>query len=143
MPQVLPGIQALFGFQLIAVFNPAFSERLAPGEQRLHLAAIALVVAAIGFVMTPAALHRQTEPEEVSARFLRMSSNLLMWSMVPLAVGICIDVYLVSSVILRSTIAAGTLAALLLTLLLSLWFLLPRSRRLQAFAARNRFQPKH
>lgn len=25
---VLPGIQALFGFQLIVVFNPAFNERL-------------------------------------------------------------------------------------------------------------------
>ena len=37
---VLPGIQALFGFQLIAVFNEGFSDKLTPGEQELHLAAI-------------------------------------------------------------------------------------------------------
>lgn len=35
---VLPGIQALFGFQLIAVFNNGFS-RLDRAEQGLHYAA--------------------------------------------------------------------------------------------------------
>src|SRR3977135_1884752 len=44
---VLPGIQALFGFQLIVVFNPAFGQRLTTGEQRLHLLAIALLAVAI------------------------------------------------------------------------------------------------
>ena len=34
---VLPGIQALFGFQLMAVFSPGFWERLDSSEQRLHL----------------------------------------------------------------------------------------------------------
>jgi Family of unknown function (DUF6328) len=37
---VLPGIQALFGFQLIAVFNQGFGEKLTIGEERLHLVAI-------------------------------------------------------------------------------------------------------
>ena len=45
---VLPGIQALFGFQLIAVFNDGFSQKLSHGEQLLHLLAIVLVVVAIG-----------------------------------------------------------------------------------------------
>ena len=31
---VLPGIQALFGFQLVAVFNQSFGEKLSSGEQR-------------------------------------------------------------------------------------------------------------
>ena len=36
---VLPGIQALFGFQLIAVFNTGFASKLSAAEQRtlLHL----------------------------------------------------------------------------------------------------------
>jgi len=59
---VLPGIQALFGFQLIAVFNPAFSEKLHWYEQCLHLTAIGLVAIAVALVMTPAAYHRQAEP---------------------------------------------------------------------------------
>ena len=37
---VLPGIQALFGFQLIAVFNPGFSEHLSTSEQHLHLLSV-------------------------------------------------------------------------------------------------------
>jgi hypothetical protein len=31
---ILPGVQALFGFQLIAVFDSSFAERLSPLEQR-------------------------------------------------------------------------------------------------------------
>ncbi|MGE5072104.1 MAG: DUF6328 family protein, partial [Anaerolineae bacterium] len=57
---VLPGVQALFGFQLIAVFNQGFSEKLSTGEQYLHLAALALVANSGALVMAPAAYHRQT-----------------------------------------------------------------------------------
>src|SRR5215211_1841498 len=71
---VLPGIQALFGFQLIAVFNDSFEEKLSRVEQLLHLAAIVLVTVAIALVMAPAALHRRSQPREVSARFIDLSS---------------------------------------------------------------------
>ena len=40
---VLPGVQALFGFQLIAVFSDGFFLRLAYPEQCLHLFALASV----------------------------------------------------------------------------------------------------
>ena len=127
---VLPGIQALFGFQLIAVLSAGFSEKLSPGEQRFHLLAIVLVVFSIALVMTPAALHRQREPRSVSQRFVDVSSYLLLWSMAPLGVGICADVYLVARVILHSTAVAGALAGGLLLIILGLWFGLPRKRSL-------------
>ncbi len=60
---VLPGIQALFGFQLIAVFNQGFAEKLAPAEQIVHLLAFALVAIATALIITPAAYHRQAERE--------------------------------------------------------------------------------
>src|SRR5438105_7082484 len=75
---VLPGIQALFGFQLIAVFNDGFSQKLPEGGQMLHYAAIALVAIAIALVMTPAAIHRQTSQREVSERFIWLSSGLVL-----------------------------------------------------------------
>ena len=65
---VLPGLQALFGFQLIAVFSDGFERRLDATEQSLHLAAIVLVTIAIAIVMTPAAYHRQVEPRSATAR---------------------------------------------------------------------------
>src|SRR5262245_37441123 len=81
---VLPGVQALFGFQLIAVFNNAFFKRLTDTEQILHLVALALIAIAGALVMTPAALHRQAGPREASERFLRVGGQLLLGSMVPL-----------------------------------------------------------
>ena len=115
---------------MIAVLSPGFSQKLSPGEQRLHLLAIVLVVLAAALVMTPAALHRQREPRSVSLRFIILSSHLLLWSMVPLGVAICADVYLVARVILGSSAAAGVLAGGLLLIILGLWFGLPRRRRL-------------
>ena len=82
---VLPGIQALFGFQLIAVFNSRFAEDLSQVQQQWHLLAIALAAVAVALVMTPAAYHRQVEPQEVTASFLRISTRFLLSSMVPLA----------------------------------------------------------
>jgi Family of unknown function (DUF6328) len=128
---VLPGIQALFGFQLIAVFNQGFAERLSKPEQEVHLAALVLVVVAVALVMAPAAMHRQREPDSVSDQFLAISSRLLLWSMLPLAAGICLDVYLVSRMILDSSSAAGALAGVLFAVFMGLWFVFPRRRVLR------------
>jgi hypothetical protein len=53
---VLPGVQGLFGFQLIAVFNSTFRERLTSTEQIIHLVAIGLVAMSVALVMAPAAI---------------------------------------------------------------------------------------
>jgi len=126
---VVPGMQALFGFQLIAVFNATFKEQLLPAERMLHLTAIVLVTIAIVLVMAPAALHRQTEPEAVSRRFIVVSSRLLMASMAPLAMGICLDVYIVARVIADSRGLAGIVAGSLLAIFIVFWLLLPRAVR--------------
>ena len=83
---VLPGIQALFGFQLVAVFNRRFQD-LPHADQLLHLAAVALIALSAGLVMTPAAYHREIEPNAVSERFLRVSTRLLLLGMLFLASG--------------------------------------------------------
>ncbi len=138
---VVPGMQALFGFQLIAVFNNAFREQLSSVERILHLAAIVLVTIAIALVMAPAALHRQTEPLAVSRRFIRISSRLLMASMGPLALGLCLDIYVVARVIVGTRGVAAIVAASLLGVFIVLWLLLPRlsrSRSMASWAASDR-----
>ena len=127
---VVPGMQALFGFQLIAVFNDTFKERLSPAERELHLTAIVLVTIAIVLVMAPAALHRQTEPMAVSRRFIVISSRLLMASMAPLTVGLCLDVYVVARVIVDARGIAAAIAVALLGVFIAFWFVLPRFARL-------------
>jgi hypothetical protein len=122
---VLPGIQGLFGFQLIAVFNSTFSEKLNPIEQRLHLLAIALTGIAIIIIMTPPALHRQTGPRDVTQGFINLATRLMLFSMVPLALSIGLDFYLISRIILNNVLLSLIFTLVLLTLFILFWFVLP------------------
>jgi hypothetical protein len=70
---VLPGIQALFGFQLIAVFNQRFKE-LTEDERLIHFSATLLVTIAIALIMTPAAYHRLAEQSTISKFFVWLTS---------------------------------------------------------------------
>jgi hypothetical protein len=54
---VLPGIQALFGFQTIAVFGERFEQLPASGTWS-HLVSLALIAFSIALIMTLAAHHR-------------------------------------------------------------------------------------
>jgi len=128
---MLPGVQTLFGFQLIVVFNQRFQDRLSPTEQRLHLVAMALIAIAGGLLMAPAAYHRRAEPESISRRFVRLSTRLLVWSTPPLLVGIVVDFYLVATLITADDTLSVVVAALLGLVLALLWLVLPRSRALQ------------
>jgi hypothetical protein len=130
---VLPGIQALFGFQLIAVLSEGFDAELSDTGRLLHLAAIALVAVAVALIMTPAAFHRQTATRHVSSGFIRLASRLLLLSMLPLAIGISLDFYLVAGVIVSDGIALAV-ALLLFVFFMALWYGLPRLRRMRALA---------
>lgn len=132
---VLPGIQALFGFQLIAVFNSTFWAKLDQFEQLLHYMAIGLVALSVALVMTPAAYHRQAEPATVSKRFLIISTKLLFGSMYPLMGGILLDFYLIGSLILQSRLLSLLATLCLWCVFTVLWILLPRVQFLQRWLA--------
>lgn len=122
---VLPGIQALFGFQLIAVFNARFAEDLSVAAQTFHLASIVLVVLSMALIMTPAALHRQQEWVS-SARFVRIASRFVAWAMLPLLLAVALDVGLIALLILGTVgwaVGLGGLAGLCCA---ALWYLYPR-----------------
>lgn len=123
---VLPGIQTLFGFQLIAIFNDTFWEKLASAEQVLHFAAIVLVAVSIALVMAPAAYHRQVEPETISRRFVVLTSNFLSWSMIPLVTALACEVYIIGELVFRSRAGSLAVTLCLLTAFIFFWFVLPR-----------------
>ena len=129
---VLPGVQAVLGFQLIAVFNQRFQD-LSTAEQLLHLAAFLLMALAMGLVMTPAAYHRQVERGCVSRRFVDLSSTLLTIAMLPLIAGVCLDTYLIARLILKERDPAMIVAVGTALLLACLWYGLPAfGRRLKS-----------
>jgi hypothetical protein len=125
---VLPGIQALFGFQLIAAFNPAFRELPEP-DQVLHFSALILVALAIAIIMTPAAYHRLVEEGSVSDFFVRLASWLIATAMLPLMLALCAEVYLLGRMILRQESISVAAAVLLLMVFFGLWFVFPFAMR--------------
>jgi hypothetical protein len=121
---VLPGIQAVFGFQLIAVFNNGFHD-LKPPEQLLHLGALLLVVIAIALIMTPASYHRITERGIVSQRFVEIASRLLALAMLPLMLGLTLDLFVVSRLILNDVAISIGIVAVLVIMFFGLWYVFP------------------
>jgi uncharacterized BrkB/YihY/UPF0761 family membrane protein len=131
---VLPGVQAILGFQLIAVFNQRFQE-LTDDRQVLHLVSFLLVAAAMGLIMAPAAYHRQAERGCITRRFVDLASLFLTLSLIPLAAGIAIDAYLLVWLVLKDNLAAICVAGGLIIFLGGLWFVLPQFARPKAPAA--------
>ena len=125
---ILPGIQALFGFQWVAVFSNRFVD-LPAQRQELHLAALFAVAVAIALIMTPAIYHRQVEPHSVSRGFITLATRCLMAASIPLLVGIGLEFYVVARLIAPNALVGGLLTALLLTIFVALWFALPRLQR--------------
>lgn len=121
---VVPGLQALFGFQMIAVFNQRFAE-LPDVDKLLHLTAVFLTVLSIASIMTPAAYHRIAEPELGSEHFVGFASRLVAGAMAPLALSLTLDVYVVARIILENVAASVTIAAVLGLVLAGSWFAYP------------------
>jgi hypothetical protein len=125
---LLPGVQTLMGFQLMAVFNQRF-EQFTFAEQVTHFVAFLLVTLTMGLLMAPAAYHRQAERCMVTERFVKMSSALLTLAMVPFTAGVCLDTYLVGKMILKDPTPSWLAALGMLVVLVGLWFVLPRAAR--------------
>jgi len=125
---VLPGIQALFGFQLMAIFNNRFQE-LSLYEQYIHFSSLLLVALAIALIMTPAAYHRVAEPGTVSHFFIDLASRLIATAMIPLMLAIALEVLLVGGLILGSGWGSVLAAAGTFVVFAVLWFVYPFLKR--------------
>jgi hypothetical protein len=126
---ITPGVQALLGFQFIAVFSNGFGEQLSHSEQCAHLTALALIAIATAFVMAPAAYHRQAGRRQATERFLVIGSRLLLVAMIALTLGVGIDFYLVARVILDNPTLSALVAAAVVLVFGFLWFVFPRVAR--------------
>lgn len=95
----------------------------------LHLTAMICVAIAVAMVMTPAAYHRQVLRDAVSAFFIDFSSWCVLLSMLPLLLGMTLDMYLIAELILDSAARALGVSLCLAALYVVLWFVLPRLLR--------------
>jgi Family of unknown function (DUF6328) len=122
---LIPGVTAFLGFQLVAVFNNAFSEKLTRDEQLLHVAAMFLTLVALLMLLAPAAYHRQTESGWASQGFVNLSSRLITGATPLFALGMTIDFYLLVRAVTQSSPLALVLAMAVLGVATFLWYVIP------------------
>ena len=126
---ILPGAQAMLGFQLIAMMTQAF-DRLAPTVQAVHLTALMSMVLAVILLIAPAALHRVAFQGRDDPKFLRAASNIVTMALVPLAGSICCDLWVALYKLTESNTLPTVGSLLAAATLIGLWFVLPFFLRL-------------
>jgi hypothetical protein len=125
---ILPGAQALLGFQLAIVVTHGFNAlpALSKAMHGLSLACIALTVI---LLMAPAAYHRIVYAGEDSTEFHRVGSMLVTAATLPLALGLSGDTYVVMTKIAHSSAVGAMIGATVFLGFILLWHVYPIMRR--------------
>jgi hypothetical protein len=120
---ILPGAQALLGFQLAVVLTRAF-DLLPAWSKALHALALGLIALCTILLMAPAAYHRVVYAGEAAAELHQLGSKFILVATMALALALAADVYVVIARIAGE--AVGFAAALLALLaLVGVWQLSP------------------
>src|SRR5215213_8367352 len=128
------GSQVLLGFQFRSFFEPGFA-KLPPSSQYLKTGALGLMLVAVGLLLAPGAYHRIVERGEETEHSHGVASRLLIAAMVPLALGVSGDFFVVVRKITESTTSAVAAALVSLLFFYGLWFGLTIYRRGRQFAS--------
>jgi uncharacterized protein DUF6328 len=91
---LLPGAQALLGFQLAIVLMETF-EKLPESAQVVHLVSLGFVALATIVLMAPAAYHRIVERGQDTERFHDFASKMLLLALALFGPGFSGDMYVV------------------------------------------------
>jgi Family of unknown function (DUF6328) len=121
---VLPGVQALLGFQFVIVLTQGFAE-LPAVLKWVHGVAIALITVATVLLMTPATYHRVVYDGADAPEFYDIASRFLLAATVFLAFGLSADIYVIVNKITASDALSISLAFAAALLLLGLWHAWP------------------
>lgn len=118
---VLPGAQALLGFQLISMFEKGF-DRISFPDKIVHVASLLAVGVATVLLMAPAAFHRIAEAGENTERVHHYAAHMLLAAMFMLGLGMAGDFQVILHMMTRSHRLSIPLAAALLLFFYTLWF---------------------
>jgi uncharacterized membrane protein YqjE len=128
---VIPGAQALFGFQLAVMLTEAFGE-LAGSTKIVHAVALCCIVLAVILLMAPATFHRIAYGGDNTEAFYQLGSRLVVVAALPLALGIALDLYVAATRAFETRLPALLTALGTGLVLLFLWGVQPlllRARR--------------
>jgi len=125
---ILPGAQALFGFQLSIVLTQAF-EQLPLQSHIAHAISITFVVVTVMLLMAPASYHRIVYAGEDSEDMHSTGSVLITAATLSLAIGLAVDIHVLMAKIANSGVAGFISGAATLVMLLGLWYGYPLAMR--------------
>ena len=128
---IIPGAQALLGFQLTVTLTRAF-QQLPADAKLVHAAALVCIGLAVILLMAPASLHRISFGGQDDPEFIKIGSLFVVAAPLPLAMGIALDTYVAAGRALDSARAAGILTFAAIVALLGLWYVFPLWRRITA-----------
>ncbi len=118
---VVPGNTALLGFGFITMLLESFG-KLPKDVQYVQFAGITMITLSTILLMTPAAYHRLVDRGEDTEDFYKLSSRLLTIALIPFALGINANLYLVAYQVTESYPVALTSALVMLTVFYGVWF---------------------
>jgi len=118
---VLPGVQALLGFQFVVILVDGF-QKMPQYMKYVHVASLCLMSLSTILLIAPAAYHRIVEQGEATERFYRLASMLLILALVPLALGMCGDLFVVVMQVTKSMTVSLTVSSVMLLVFYGLWF---------------------
>jgi hypothetical protein len=125
---MLPGAQALLGFQLLVILTKSF-ETLPDHARTAHFVALASVALAIVLLIAPAAIHRIAFAGDDDERFLRLASRIIALALIPLSFGISTELYVATTRLFPDSSAPLWTASIGLCCLLGLWYAVPFALR--------------
>ena len=134
---VLPGVQALLGFQFAAYLTDGYGR--APLDARIaHTAGLGLLIMAMILLMAPAAFHRLAERGEDTPRVERVCAILIMAAMAPLGLAISADLFVICRLVGAARLAALAAAGCAILISGGAWYLFPLSARANRVRVRRR-----
>jgi len=121
---VLPGVQALLGFQLICVISQSI-EKLPASSKLVHAVSLGCITVAMTLLMAPAAYHRIVFSGQDAEEVHGVGSWFVTCATIPLAFGLAGEVYVVLTEIITSARIGASIAGAALVFLVGLWQVFP------------------
>jgi hypothetical protein len=121
---VLPGAQALLGFQFAAFFTDAF-DKLTDASKAIHFASTTVMTIVVILLMAPAAFHRIATGGDNAREVHVFGSHSMLWAMTFLALSMAGECYVIIETTMKSTAIALSASLIALALAYGLWFVFP------------------
>ena len=126
----LPGVQVLFAFLLAVPFQQHFTS-ISAFDKKVYFATLLLTALSAALLIAPSAYHRLTFRYQQKGRLVFVANRLSIAGLCALALAMTCAIMLVTNVLFGTVATTVVTTALVLTMFVVLWAVLPLKRRLR------------